>query len=112
MKNIDSNSELLFSVPADHACYADHFPGNPLVPGALLLKWILATIENKYQCKVTLLKSVKFLAPVKPGDDLQIILNTNSLKLPLSFDTYVNNTLVIKGSLACETWAYPQRDQQ
>ncbi len=112
MKNIDSDSELLFSVPVDHACYADHFPDNPLVPGALLLKWILGQIENQYTCKVTLLKSVKFLAPVKPGDDLQITMTTNPLKLPLSFAIYVSNTLVIKGSIECENGAHPQRDQQ
>ncbi|MES2673016.1 MAG: hypothetical protein V4660_02195 [Pseudomonadota bacterium] len=112
MKNIDSDSELLFSVPLDHACYADHFPGNPLVPGALLLKWILAQIEHEFHCKVRLLKSVKFLAPVKPGDNLQIIMNTNLLKMPLSFDIYVLNTLVIKGSIECENCAPFQRDQQ
>lgn len=112
MKNIDSNSELLFSVPLDHACYADHFPGNPLVPGALLLKWILGQIENQYKCKVMLLKSVKFLAPVKPGDDLQITMNTNPLKLPSSFAIYVVNTLVMKGNIECEHCALPQRDQQ
>jgi 3-hydroxyacyl-[acyl-carrier-protein] dehydratase len=112
VKNIDSHSELLFSVPTNHACYADHFPDNPLVPGALLLKWVLGQIENKYHCKVSLLKSVKFLAPIKPGDELKITVNTDPLKLPLSFTIYVLNTLVIKGSIACESYAHPYREQQ
>ncbi len=108
--SLPASTELLLLVPAEHPCYADHFPGNPLVPGALLLKWILARIEQEYHCRVLLLKSIKFLAPVKPGNYLTIKMNTNLLKMQLSFDIFVLDTLVIKGSVECENRAHQHRD--
>ena len=109
-------AEVLFSVPAEHPCYADHFPGDPLVPGALLLKWILAQIEIHHGCKVLTLKSIKFLAPVKPGDYLKIIMNNHPNKMQLSFmqlsfDIFVLDKLVMKGSIEYDNGMHVHRDQ-
>lgn len=106
MTNLDSISaandkELLLLVPSEHACYADHFPGNPLVPGALLLKWILARLEREFNCKVSNLKNIKFLAPVKPADTLKIIMIGDRTTAQLSFNIFVLSTQVIKGSIEC-----------
>ncbi len=52
---------------------AGHFPGNPIVPGALLLDEVIRAIAGDAplppRCEV---RSVKFLSPVKPGDRLGI----------------------------------------
>lgn len=113
MKSSEStNAELLFSVPAEHPCYADHFPNDPLVPGALLLKWILARVEHEYDCKVLVLKSIKFLAAVKPGDNLRITMNTNPHKMHLSFDIFVLDKLAIKGSIEYENGMHQHRDHE
>jgi 3-hydroxymyristoyl/3-hydroxydecanoyl-(acyl carrier protein) dehydratase len=61
-------------VPADHPAFAGHFPGNPILPGAVLLDVALEIIANASgvaldHCAVS---SVKFLSPAKPGDELQI----------------------------------------
>lgn len=113
MKSNDPvSTELIISVPAEHPCYANHFPGNPLVPGALLLQWILARAEQKYNCKIIELKSIKFLAPVKPGDDLKITMNTNPRKNQLSFDIFVIDKLVIKGSIEHDNGKHQNRDHE
>ena len=51
-----------------HPAARGHFPGNPIIPGAVLLAEILDTISAS-ACGI---RSAKFLAPVRPGDRLLI----------------------------------------
>jgi acyl-coenzyme A synthetase/AMP-(fatty) acid ligase len=59
-------------IPADHPSLAGHFPGNPLVPGVVLLDAVLAYIKERRLGVVQSLPSVKFLAPVRPGEEVQL----------------------------------------
>jgi len=64
----------MLHIPAEHPSVAGHFPGNPIVPGAVLLDEILAAIERAHgqQAAAWTVKSVKFLRPVRPGDELAL----------------------------------------
>lgn len=60
-----------------HPAFAGHFPGDPIVPGVLLLDWVLGGIEAREPCLFKRgallpgeLSVVKFLLPVRPGDVL------------------------------------------
>jgi 3-hydroxyacyl-[acyl-carrier-protein] dehydratase len=55
-------------IDAAHPAAHGHFPGNPIVPGAVLLTEILAAIPAETRG----IRSAKFLAPVRPGDCLLI----------------------------------------
>jgi len=62
------------SFPTDHAAAQGHFPGNPIIPGAVLLSEVLLAIEadlgrRLHACRV---KSAKFVHPVRPGDRVSI----------------------------------------
>jgi 3-hydroxymyristoyl/3-hydroxydecanoyl-(acyl carrier protein) dehydratase len=59
--------EWRFTIPADHPSLAGHFPGNPVVPGTVILDEIVHAFGQWQpdQC-VTGLSLVKFLAPLKP----------------------------------------------
>ena len=60
--------------PPDHASASGHFPGNPIIPGALLLSEVLRAIETDLGntlCPFQI-KSAKFRHPVRPGDRLLI----------------------------------------
>lgn len=57
-------------VPANHPCFPGHFPGNPLVPGALLLAWVDAEMRRSGEGWISHLRQAKFLLPVRPGDNL------------------------------------------
>lgn len=60
---------LTLEIPAAHNCYADHFPTDPLVPGALLLQWIFEAVNQQLpQTFVESASNVKFLAPTRPGE--------------------------------------------
>jgi len=60
-----------FMAPRRHPGYEGHFPGNPVVPGALLLHWVCKAVEDVYAGRQVLtIRTMKFLAPVRPGDAL------------------------------------------
>ncbi len=61
--------------PPDHPSGPGHFPGNPIIPGALLLSEVVRAIEaslgrasHPFQ-----IKAAKFLHPVRPGDAVSIV---------------------------------------
>lgn len=60
--------------PADHPSAQGHFPGNPIIPGAVLLSETLQAIGASLgvdlsPCRI---HSAKFLHPVRPGDRVLI----------------------------------------
>ncbi|OGS97464.1 MAG: hypothetical protein A3K04_12530 [Gallionellales bacterium RBG_16_56_9] len=65
-------TELKFQFPANHPCAAGHFPGNPIIPGALLLDHALACIaaDLSIHNAVWHVKSAKFPQPARPGDEI------------------------------------------
>ena len=64
---------LTLKIPATHSCYADHFPGDPLVPGALLLQWIFEAVNQQLpHTFVQTASNVKFLAPTRPGEQCSL----------------------------------------
>jgi 3-hydroxymyristoyl/3-hydroxydecanoyl-(acyl carrier protein) dehydratase len=68
-----SDQSHSLSIPLEHPAYAGHFPGNPIVPGALLLQWLVVLVERGYPNQRLLeVASIKFLAEVKPGDHLDV----------------------------------------
>ncbi|WP_042701160.1 hypothetical protein [Azospirillum sp. B506] len=67
-----NQTELHF--PADHPTAAGHFPGNPIIPGAVLLDSALTAIAAAEglapgPCR---LRSAKFLSPVRPGERMLV----------------------------------------
>lgn len=70
-----SRSALL-PLRADHPAYAGHFPGQPILPGVVLLAELLEQIAADPAGKAWLgdaprLTAAKFLAPVRPGQRLR-----------------------------------------
>lgn len=58
------STELRF--PAGHPAFPGHFPGAPIVPGALLVAAAQAALEAQEQIVLTGLTEVRFMAPVEP----------------------------------------------
>lgn len=60
-------------IEPDHPSFTGHFPGNPIVPGALLLLRLQKLIEEHSSgWQLTTINSVKFLAPILPGETLEV----------------------------------------
>jgi 3-hydroxymyristoyl/3-hydroxydecanoyl-(acyl carrier protein) dehydratase len=62
------------SFALDHPAAAGHFPGNPIIPGAVLLSTTLRAIEASGQLNLVRGRplAAKFLHPVRPGDSVRI----------------------------------------
>ena len=54
--------------------FAGHFPTHPVLPGALLLDWVVDTIQQQQGCAVTGVSQVKFQRAAEPGDALTVSL--------------------------------------
>lgn len=67
-------TKLTLQMAADHPTGAGHFPGNPIIPGALLLAEVLRCIERAegVRCTSCNVKNAKFLHPARPGDLVEI----------------------------------------
>ena len=89
--------------PSDHAAAQGHFPGNPIIPGALLLSEALRAIETslgKDLCPYQI-RSAKFMRPVRPGERVSIDFSRRGEKR-ISFSCKVGATPVLAGEVVYE----------
>jgi 3-hydroxymyristoyl/3-hydroxydecanoyl-(acyl carrier protein) dehydratase len=59
-------------IAADHPAFAGHFPGMPILPGAVLLDEALRVVAQNLALDLThwQIASAKFLDSVRPGESL------------------------------------------
>lgn len=63
-------------IATDHPALAGHFPGNPIVPGALILDEVLRALEeSRGRIRLKRVVSLKFTAPLRPGEIFSVTLN-------------------------------------
>ena len=88
----------------DHSALAGHFPGNPIVPGVVLLTEILTAVEQSTEWTPHHfhLHFVKFTAPLQPGEPFTMILESSSAR-QLSFTVMQEHTRIAWGMLAHTT---------
>jgi 3-hydroxyacyl-[acyl-carrier-protein] dehydratase len=93
--------ERYFSL--SHPTAEGHFPGNPIIPGALLLADVLDTLcaelrKSRGPCRI---KSAKFLSPARPGDRI-VVDYALSEAGSIRFSCSVEGRLVMTGDAECE----------
>lgn len=68
-----SGGEVLLRFDPDDPCFAGHFPGQPVLPGVLLLDTLAAALHRVHPRGTRLvLEAVKFTAPVRPGQPVAL----------------------------------------
>ena len=84
-------------IDASHPSLPGHFPGEPIVPGALLL----AEIEERLGetgVRVAGMRRVRFSEPVRPGDAVEVTCRAGAAG-EQRFDCRIGGELVVRGSL-------------
>jgi len=95
--------QLTHQVAPDHPAFAGHFPGQPLMPGALLLAEVLEAVRSVPALGARLgaqptLAAAKFLAPVRPGSRLVIDLVPEAgAARGLRFEVRCGEAIVLSG---------------
>jgi acyl-coenzyme A synthetase/AMP-(fatty) acid ligase len=94
-----------FHVSAEHPAFAGHFPGQPVLPGVVLLACVMRALDNQPELRARLgptpqIAQVKFISPVLPGTDLQVQLWLQPEGRSVVFEVVREGTAVAKGLLA------------
>jgi 3-hydroxymyristoyl/3-hydroxydecanoyl-(acyl carrier protein) dehydratase len=89
-------------IAKEHPAIAGHFPGNPVVPGVLILDEVLeAARQWRGRVRLKGVVSVKFTAPLKPGDAFSIELHEDGHS-HIDFECRLDGTRLAFGRLAVE----------
>ena len=89
--------EFEFAVEPTHPALPGHFPGHPIVPGVLLLDHVLSAVIAELKRPVSVLKQVKFVAALLPGESAMV--NCDACGDSLSFTVKTRRAGVL-GTLA------------
>ena len=75
-----ATSALTFTIAPDHAALAGHFPGQPIVPGVVLLDHAISAIGSALNRSLDAcrLSSAKFPSPAEAGTPLDLVFETTA----------------------------------
>lgn len=62
----------MLCIDLGHPALPGHFPGDPLVPGVLLLEQVALALRAWRQQRMSRVLEAKFMAPLRPGQAAQI----------------------------------------
>jgi 3-hydroxyacyl-[acyl-carrier-protein] dehydratase len=94
--------EVLRLIDANHPSLPGHFPGEPLVPGVVILDEVIAALhEWRRDSELRGMPNVKFLAPLKPEQLFTILLSATSKNSgEVSFCCRAEERVIVEGRLA------------
>ncbi|APV52426.1 hypothetical protein BWI17_12630 [Betaproteobacteria bacterium GR16-43] len=85
-----------FTVPATHPSIAGHFPGDPIVPGALILERVAQVMRAQFPGKRPgVLASARFHAPLRPDEAAMIEARRDGNRV--TFEVRRGETLLASG---------------
>jgi len=95
-------SKLEITFPADHPTGPGHFPGNPIIPGAVLLAEVLRLMAESLGVALSpcYIKSAKFSHPTRPGDTVAIEFSAGAGN-DIKFQCTVGGNVVLTGTVKC-----------
>ncbi len=94
-------------IPMDHPALPGHFPGQPIIPGAVLIDHIVALAETRGGWLVEAVVTTKFHKMAQPGFPIVIRL-TPSSEITVAFTCTIDNISVASGRLRVASLASRQ----
>jgi len=91
-----------FIVPNDHPCLPGHFPGQPVVPGVLILQEVAARIGVLWMgARLAEVTQVKFQSPLLPGEPCTLFFDDTDARR-VRFECRVDDRLIASGAVLTE----------
>jgi hypothetical protein len=92
-----AEAPILLRFPTDHPAGPGHFPGNPIIPGAVLLdELVAALLPGGWTGEV---QAAKFHHPVRPGDTVTVTHRTEADSTRFECHLRETSVLVLSGVL-------------
>jgi hypothetical protein len=88
---------IVLQIPADHPSGPGHFPGHPIIPGAVLLDELVAAIVPAGWAGR--IETAKFHHPVRPGDTISVTHRTVGAATRFECRLSGSGQLVLSGAL-------------
>jgi 3-hydroxymyristoyl/3-hydroxydecanoyl-(acyl carrier protein) dehydratase len=89
-----------FCIAAEHPCLPGHFPGNPLVPGVVLLEQVADGLRAWRGQRLARVVEAKFVAPLLPGETAELSLHERAARV--HFEIHRGATLLARGTLGTD----------
>jgi 3-hydroxymyristoyl/3-hydroxydecanoyl-(acyl carrier protein) dehydratase len=88
-------------LPGHHPAAQGHFPGNPIIPGAVLLSETVRLIEADLGVSLApyRIRRAKFPHPARPGDE--VLIEFGDAPGSIRFECAVNGNTVLVGEVEC-----------
>lgn len=93
--------QINLPIAADHPAYAGHFPGQPILPGVVLLDAAQRFIETTHDVVLSGLAVAKFHSPALPGETLA--LNYTLSAAAVTFDINCDARKIASGKFTLHT---------
>jgi acyl-coenzyme A synthetase/AMP-(fatty) acid ligase len=93
----------VFEIGAEHPAFAGHFPGQPVLPGVVLLSLVMQALQQQPALQARLgatpcIDQVKFLRPVGPGARLRVVLGEQGTGV--AFEVQHGEHIAARGQLS------------
>ena len=96
-------------ISALHPAFAGHFPGNPIVPGVVILRRVCRAVTQAHGGAVTAVPVLKFHAPLRPEETFDIGLEPVRENC-VNFRVVRGDTLIAAGTVHVGAAAESQAD--
>ncbi|MCG5529942.1 hypothetical protein LRD18_03525 [Halorhodospira halochloris] len=95
-----------FSFDSDHPSLSGHFPGDPVVPGSLLLEKVLHALESltaDRQAHFVVVSRVKFIGFVRPEQEVEVRFVWTEMSGRWRFECSCDGEKKVEGELELST---------
>jgi len=83
-----------------HPALPGHFPGQPLVPGVVLLERVAAALREWRGQRLARIAEAKFVAPLLPGEEAELVLSESGARV--RFEIRRGEVLLARGAVEGE----------